>query len=159
MEESETPKRFDTRSKITIRAQADDNDADYTCEARHPALIAPKRASITLNVLCKYLLPLYSSIMELSLKNDFHRHATTRHSVDQLLMYTKVVNVDISMCHTLSVERVLPSYCCCCCCCCLPLLFTLPSSALNSNPNSNNQSVISNGFNFSSALDFSNQSV
>jgi len=56
MEDSETSKRFDTRSKITIRAQADDNDADYTCEARHPALIAPKRASVALNVLCKYIL-------------------------------------------------------------------------------------------------------
>ncbi len=51
--ESETPRRFDTTSRITVRAQADDNDADYSCEARHPALIAPKRTSVTFNVLCK----------------------------------------------------------------------------------------------------------
>lgn len=49
--ESETPRRFDTTSRITVRAQADDNDADYSCEARHPALIAPKRTSVTFNVL------------------------------------------------------------------------------------------------------------
>ena len=35
---------------MTIQAHADDNNADYTCEARQPALIAPKRASITLDV-------------------------------------------------------------------------------------------------------------
>ena len=40
---------------ITIRAQADDNDADYSCEARHPALMATKRAVVTFNVLCKCL--------------------------------------------------------------------------------------------------------
>ena len=51
VEESGLWKRFDTRSKVTIRVQADDNDADYTCEARHPTLIAPKNASITLDVL------------------------------------------------------------------------------------------------------------
>ncbi|XP_046635770.1 synaptogenesis protein syg-2-like isoform X3 [Daphnia pulicaria] len=48
--DAEMPRRFDTRSKLTIRAQPNDNDADYTCEARHPALIAPKRASVALNI-------------------------------------------------------------------------------------------------------------
>lgn len=51
--DAEMPRRFDTRSKLTIRAQPNDNDADYTCEARHPALIAPKRASVALNIQCK----------------------------------------------------------------------------------------------------------
>ena len=50
--DSELARRFDTRSKLTIRAQPDDNDAEYTCEARHPALMAPKRASVSLNVQC-----------------------------------------------------------------------------------------------------------
>uniref|UniRef100_A0A0N8CD86 Down syndrome cell adhesion molecule n=1 Tax=Daphnia magna TaxID=35525 RepID=A0A0N8CD86_9CRUS len=48
--DAELPRRFDTRSKLTIRAQPDDNEADYICEARHPALIAPKRASVALNI-------------------------------------------------------------------------------------------------------------
>ena len=51
VEEQGTSKRFNTRSKMTIQVQADDNDADYTCEARHPALIAPKCASITFDVI------------------------------------------------------------------------------------------------------------
>ena len=55
--DADVPRRFDTRSKLTIRAQPDDNDADYTCEARHPALIAPKRATVALNILCKFSLP------------------------------------------------------------------------------------------------------
>ncbi|XP_059352881.1 nephrin-like [Daphnia carinata] len=49
--DADVPRRFDTRSKLTIRAQPDDNEADYTCEARHPALIAPKRATVALNIL------------------------------------------------------------------------------------------------------------
>ncbi len=53
--DAEMPRRFDTRSKLTIRAQPDDNDAEYTCEARHPALIAPKRATVALNIQCKDL--------------------------------------------------------------------------------------------------------
>lgn len=52
--EVENSRRFDTHSRITIRAQADDNDADYTCEARHPVSIAPKRTSVILSVQCKY---------------------------------------------------------------------------------------------------------
>ena len=55
VESAENVRRFDTRSMITIRAQADDNDADYSCEARHPALMATKRAVVTFNVLCKCL--------------------------------------------------------------------------------------------------------
>lgn len=51
--EAEMPHRFDTRSKLTIRARPDDNDAVYTCEARHPALSSPKRANVSLNVVCK----------------------------------------------------------------------------------------------------------
>lgn len=54
--DAELARRFDTRSKLTIRAQPDDNDADYICEARHPALIAPKRASVALNIQCKTFL-------------------------------------------------------------------------------------------------------
>jgi len=58
--DAEMPRRFDTRSKLTIRAQPNDNDAEYTCEARHPALIAPKRASVALNIQCKDLLSILS---------------------------------------------------------------------------------------------------
>ncbi|XP_065562901.1 nephrin-like isoform X2 [Artemia franciscana] len=45
--------RFDTRSKLTIRPQADDNGAEYTCEAKHPAitLVTSKKASVQLSVL------------------------------------------------------------------------------------------------------------
>ena len=50
VEERDRSKLFYTLSKMTIQVHADDNNADYTCEARHPALVAPKRASITLDV-------------------------------------------------------------------------------------------------------------
>ena len=43
--DADVPRQFVSRSKLTIRAQPDDSDADYTCEARHQA---PKWATVAL---------------------------------------------------------------------------------------------------------------
>lgn len=48
-------KRYDVWSRITLKPTAEDDYADYTCEARHEALPAdmPMRTTVQLSVLCK----------------------------------------------------------------------------------------------------------
>lgn len=50
-------KRYDVWSRITLKPTAEDDYADYTCEARHEALPAgqPLRTTVQLSVLCKSL--------------------------------------------------------------------------------------------------------
>lgn len=47
--------RYDTHSRISLKPTAEDDFADYTCEARHEALSAdmPMRTTVQLSVLCK----------------------------------------------------------------------------------------------------------
>lgn len=48
--------RYNVLSKIKIRPTADDDYAEYSCEARHEALpsVMPLRATVHLSVLCKF---------------------------------------------------------------------------------------------------------
>lgn len=52
---SKKVKRYDVSSKITLQPTAEDDFADYTCEARHEALHPdmPLRVTVQLSVLCK----------------------------------------------------------------------------------------------------------
>lgn len=47
--------RYDTHSRISLKPTAEDDYAEYTCEARHEALSAdmPLRATVQLSVFCK----------------------------------------------------------------------------------------------------------
>ncbi|CAG2065694.1 unnamed protein product, partial [Timema podura] len=48
-------KRYNVLSRITLQPTAEDDYADYTCEARHEALPSdmPMRVTVQLSVLCK----------------------------------------------------------------------------------------------------------
>lgn len=48
-------KRYNVTSRVQIRPTAEDDYADYTCEARHEALPPdmPLRVTVQLSVLCK----------------------------------------------------------------------------------------------------------
>lgn len=48
--------KYDTKSSITIVPTVDDDETDYACEARHPAIPIdkPMRATVKLSVFCKY---------------------------------------------------------------------------------------------------------
>ena len=50
-------KRYNVQSRIKLKPTAEDDYAEYTCEARHEALPMdmPMRNTIQLSVLCEYL--------------------------------------------------------------------------------------------------------
>ena len=60
VEESEEDGSLDGRktviSKIKFRTTARDNQAPFSCEARHPAILSQMRSSVVLSVLCKRFL-------------------------------------------------------------------------------------------------------
>lgn len=49
--------RYDTHSRISLKPTAEDDYAEYTCEARHEALSPdiPLRTTVQLSVFCKQL--------------------------------------------------------------------------------------------------------
>lgn len=49
-------KRYDVWSRITLKPTSEDDYAQYSCEARHPALPSdsPLRTTVQLSVLCKF---------------------------------------------------------------------------------------------------------
>lgn len=49
---------YDVYSRIRLTPTADDDDANYTCEARHEALPSDMtlKTSVQLSVLCKYMI-------------------------------------------------------------------------------------------------------
>lgn len=58
--------RYDTHSRISLKPTAEDDYADYTCEARHEALSQdmPMRATVQLSVLCKYIYFIYLNLIK-----------------------------------------------------------------------------------------------
>lgn len=60
-------------TKVEIYPRHDDSRAAYTCEAQHPALKAPLRASLVMSVLCKYL-----QITSISSLSHYLNYCTSR---------------------------------------------------------------------------------
>lgn len=54
--------KYDSSSSITIKPTAEDDNVEYACEAKHPAIpvLQPMRQRIKLSVFCKFFFLLYT---------------------------------------------------------------------------------------------------